>query len=199
MRHGQDNTTQDFMMQYLRWNQVFETLCEQHYPPTHSPRAGRIYRGVYVPFKRWDNTMGFDSVSFQESFLHAEARVTHVEVMDLVCDNMKWPLTRESYIQLGCLRWVFGAKLVRRDGETYWATETAYGSQTGGIVRRRRDVFLVHGSEYVARQHNALCCEALCFFTISGWSGINVVIPGDSITYVLGRWFAPHPTSDTQQ
>ena len=97
---------------------------------------------------------------------------------------------------------MFGAKLVRRDGETYWATETAYGSQTGGIVRRRRDVFLVHGSEYVARQHNALCCEALCFFTISGWSGINVVIPGDSITYVLGRWFAPHPTSvrrDTQQ
>lgn len=182
------------MLQYLRSNHLFETLLGQHYP---TPAVGtrRVYAGVKVPFLRWDSTMRFESPAFQESFLHAQARVAHVEVMDLVCAQMSWPLSRESYIKLGRLRWVFGAKLVRRDGETYWSTETAYGSATGGVVTRRRDVFHVHGSEYVARQHNALCCEALCFFTITGWSGVNVVVPGDSITYALGRWFQPHRTS----
>ncbi len=105
------------------------------------------------------------------------------------------------YTILGRLRWLFGQKLVRRDGVTFWSTESTYGSATGGVVRRRRDVLHVHGSEYVGGRRNALSCEAVCFFSVSGLSKINVGVPGDSLTFVLGRWFHPHPSSfrrDTQ-
>ena len=84
---------------------------------------------------------------------------------------------------------------MRRDGSIFWSTESAYGSATAGVVRRRRDVLHVHGSEYVGNQRNALCCESICFFTVSGLSKIDVVVPGDSLTFVLGRWFRPHRAS----
>ena len=81
------------MVKYLRSHELFETLREQHYPiPARPP--GRIRAGVHFPFRRWDSTMKFESVAFQERFLHANARVTHVEVMDLVCAKMNWTQSR---------------------------------------------------------------------------------------------------------
>ena len=48
---------------------------------------------------------------------------------------------------------------------------------------------------------NALCCEAVCFLVLHNIQAIHVVLPKhasimhNTMTLVLGRWFAPHPTS----
>ena len=182
------------MLRYLRWDHLFQTLQDTYYRPPASRRQRRV-PGVKTVFLRWNDTLSFSSPDFQQGILHAEARVAHVEVMDLICNKFNLPCTLGSYARLGLLHWSFGHQLVRRDGSIFWSTESAYGSATAGVVRRRRDVLHVHGSEYVGNQRNALCCESICFFTVSGLSKIDVVVPGDSLTFVLGRWFRPHRAS----
>jgi len=48
-----------------------------------------------------------------------------------------------------------------------------------------------------------MCCESVCFFTITGLKSQGLVIPGplrssivkDTLTLILGRYFSPHPSA----
>ena len=48
------------------------------------------------------------SINAQRQFLHPEARVARVEIMDLVCDKFGLPKTRRFYTALANLDWNFG-------------------------------------------------------------------------------------------
>ncbi len=49
-----------------------------------------------------------EAVDTQKRFLHCEARIARVELMDLVCDKLGFPKSRRSYRALGRLTWSFG-------------------------------------------------------------------------------------------
>lgn len=103
----------------------------------------------------------------------------------------------------------------------YWATDSQY--QYFGSTRRakRRDCFSLVSLEdvrvtesdgSVSNKRTRLCCESVCFFTITGFASNpvmhdtpRIVIPEslseafdtekDSLTFVLGRFFSPHPSA----
>ena len=68
----------------------------------------------------------------------------------------------------------------------------------GGL---RRDNLFIKGAEYTGRGRNkrvnALCCQTILFFTITNLKTLRRATPfkRDSVTFVLGRWFQPHPSA----
>ena len=189
---ARDNLTQLSMVRYLQMDFMFKTLQERYYPVVTTGKVN-VRVGVQSVFQVWEH-VDFMDVIFQGKVLHPHARVTHVELLDLVCDHLHLPRTRDSYSKLSRLNWMFGQKLTRKDGRVYWATDNAYGRNIacGG---RRRDVLHIHGSERVNRRRNALACECLCFFSITGLQQLMVHEPHDTLTFVLARWLTPHSTS----
>jgi hypothetical protein len=115
------------------------------------------------------------------------------------------PKNLVSYTQLQGLGYCFGQKLVRSDGEIYWGTESSYTYETGCHTRRRRDILFLEGvqsKEYrlpdtsVVQRVNALCCEVICFLEISNLqTTLSLTNICDSQTFVLVRWFEPHPNN----
>lgn len=192
--YADDNLTGLAMLQYLQFDYVFRSLKGQYYTSA-TKKPPKPSAGVKSVVQVWEHDDNFVDVRFQEKLLHPNARVAHVELLDLVCDRLHLPRTRDSYSKLSSLRWVFGHKLVCMDGRVHWATEVGYGRQHRGVAGRRRDMFHIRGSEYVHRRRNALCCEALCFFSIRGLQTLDVDMPRDTLTFVLGRWMRPHSTS----
>lgn len=120
---------------------------------------------------------------------------------------------------LGTKQWTFGQKLIV-DDKIYWSTDSQY--QCFGSTRRakRRDCFSLIALENVrvrnsdgsvSQKRTRLCCESVCFFTITGLTSNQppmdetprIVIPenlrgafdtqNDRLTFVLGRFFSPHP------
>ena len=101
------------------------------------------------------------------------------------------------------------------DDKIYWATDSQY--QYFGSARRakRRDCFslvslenvrVTNSDGSVSQKRTRLCCESVCFFTIKGLHETpRIVIPQnlrgafdakrDSLTFVLGRFFSPHPSA----
>ena len=117
VRHYHLNKTQTNMQKYL-WNYtVFEALRKKLIS-NHPRRCTTIKTGVVLPlFEHIRGTdrgesleMGDDlhTVRSQERFLHPEARVARVELMDLVCDQLGLSRTRRSYAAMSRLHWVFG-------------------------------------------------------------------------------------------
>ena len=106
-------------------------------------------------------------------------------------------------------------QLVRSDGTVYWATDSQYMRSMGGpSARRRRDILCIHGHETIRKRQrdgsfkevrNALCCEAVCFIVlhnVSYFLSRGGILPPDlfikvtadnTLTFILGRWFEPHP------
>ena len=97
---------------------------------------------------------------------------------------------------------------VRRDGATYWATDTRYAYLNNGTSGRRRDIFSTkvpktdhHGR--TIQEH--WCCEAVIFLTIGRLDSLPFRLPATewdridattgTLTFVLGRWFSPHESS----
>ena len=225
VRHLQGNKTQEYMLNFLCNHLIFDHIEVQGEPPRTPPR--RVRAQINVPLRTYihgvgrgpDVTMGRDlnEVDTQSRILHCEARVARVELMDLVCAKFGMPKTRRSYEALGKhLEWTFGQRMVTVSGHTYYATDSQY-LRFGGTARtKRRAKLRMAGRERVAcRMLNgnldtlptALCCQVVCFFSISGISNFvgecNVDVPDhllddlkdDSMSLMLVRWFSPHPTA----
>ena len=109
------------------------------------------------------------------------------------------------------MQWTFGQKLTM-GSYTYWGTDSKY--QYFGSTRRakRRDCFTLTSLEdesvtgadgTVSIKQTRMCCESVCFFTITGLKSQGLVIPvplrssmvKDTLTLILGRYFSPHPSA----
>ena len=189
------------MLRYLFLRTLFEDMKQFDTRPGIPPLRTLSF-GVRVALCPMQTAERFSAVTFQESFLHREARIARVELLDLLCDKLAIPKTRSSYSRLEMLRYDVGQKFIRSDGLVLWATDTKYLPSTKGC-HQRRDILLLQGSEQInTTTHNALCCQAVIFLTISDFvlSGLTVPISvqdemtQDSVTFILGRWFAPHDT-----
>lgn len=195
VHHRDVNSTQSSMLHYLFLRKLFDAM-KQLDPRPGIPPLRTLSFGVRVPLCQLETVERFSAVAFQESFLHREARIARVELMDLLCDKLALPRTRLSYSRLEMLRYNLGQKFIRSDGLVLWATDTQYLPETKGC-HQRRDNLLLHGTD------QALCCQAVLFFTVSGFALTGLTVPEsvqdemdeDSVTFILGRWFAPHDTS----
>ena len=120
---------------------------------------------------------------------------------------------------LGSMEWTFGQKLIMGDN-IYWATDSQYHCFGSTCRAKRRDCFSLVSLEAVrvtdsdgsvSIKDTRLCCESVCFCTITGLTSqppmgdTRLVIPEslrgaidankDSLTFVLGRYFSPHPSA----
>ena len=151
VRHRRDNETTKKMQEYLCQHTLFEKLVsihESNNQTTQKTRRVSVSSGVSM---RLNISMGTNltSTTQQREFLHRQVRVARVELLDLLCNELQVPKSRQSYSSFSWLSWNFGQKLTMPNGVSYWATDTSYTS--GGVSSPRRDVFLLRGSEEVIR------------------------------------------------
>ena len=186
------------MLHYLCLRTLFETLCDDFYDDTIITR--KYSSGVKVSLCEIRGDQPLYSVRFQQTFLHREARIAGVELLDLLCDRLQLPRNRDSYRKLQPLHYVLGQKFIRPDGFTIRATDSNYsfdGSSDKRSRRCRRDILFLKGgvTDEHASQTTALCCEAVCFLTITGWNRIQFPVPlhmrssisRQSLSLVIGR------------
>ena len=180
------------MLTYLCWYHLFEEMLHHLTPPPVKHKC--VKTGVRVLL---DIDMDGDRIlepGYQQGILHREALITRYELLDLLCDRFGLPRTRGSYTRLQCIKWTFGQKCIRSDHQIFWSTDTQYPY----VDKRRRDVLRIKGTEIVDGCVNALCCEAVLFISISNLTNLPFQVPADvnpHHTFVLGRWFAPHPAT----
>ena len=227
VRHLHGMKTVHSMTTFLGRHTVFEHLKDFFPDPPRAAPACPITYGVKVPLMNdvgTDSLMGgrgsFTTQGFQAHLLHKEIPVTRVELMDLLCDQFKFPKTLETYRHFERLCFKFGQKFTSSSGEHFWATDTQYTYPNVLNQRLRRDRFFIDG--VVKKKYrladgrrverlNSLCAEATCFLTVSNLS--ELIIPAqdpvnapemtefresvhnDSITFFLVRWFEPHHDS----
>ena len=195
VKHLRPNLTQGAMLRYLRRHSLFEVLLWSQPKRTAIARALNLVPLLYLPLnlpcavrQRRLVNMGtnLSDVDSQRQFLHPEVRIARVELMDLLCDRLGMPKSRASYRKMSGLEWSFHQKLVLPSGYTYWATDSQYTCHTSETCRRRRDTFLLNGTElvtvklpngYTLQKPTALCCEAVCFITVSNLRDLNHVFP----------------------
>ena len=200
VRHLGINETQSAMLDYLCLRSLFRAM-KQKVPKEDMPPPRNFAEGVAVCMcaMKMPEDPRFCSRQFQASFLHREARVARVELLDLLCEKFGLTRTLDSYTRLERLDYKIGQKFTRADGFVMWATDSKYGDAHTGANRKRRDVLFLKGSETTDEGTcNALCCEAICFVTVSLLLNARFHLPQnipsdiDSITFILGRWFEPH-------
>ena len=196
VRHQRQNRTQQSMLKYLCRRNLFEVLMQNvpdQMPRTYTKKEGMhlrvlLLRPSCVTNEQVPVTMGYNlaSIASQRQFLHPEARIARVELMDLLCDQLSLPRTRTSYQKMNALEWTFGQHLVIQNGTAYWATDSRYTSWTSENRRRRRDILLLRGTEQTrVRQadgnlvltRTAYCCETVCFVTVSNINRLDCDIP----------------------
>ena len=145
------------------------------------------------PWGRRTVTMGnnLENIEQQNLFLHREVRLPRVEILDMLCDRLGMSKTRLSYRKLNCLQWTIGQKLTTRAGATFWATDSRYLCPTSEDTSRRREIFLLRGTEIVqvklpngaiVAKNTALCCEAVCFITIHHLLRLHYPLPTGVVT-----------------
>jgi len=183
VKHSRQNLTQKSMHAYLRRYTLFETLIEQQ-RTCDAPRRRLTFNEVQLPLinqtlqgsRRVSMGTELENTQNQQQFLHREVRIARVELLDLICGRLGLSKTRQSYQRMNCLQWTFGQKFVRENA-TFWATDSKYTWATSENANRRRDIFLLRGTEMVPvippngrliMKNTALCCEAVCFVQISG-------------------------------
>mgnify|MGYP005709551079 FL=1 len=216
VRHLSDEHTKESMLKYLFMHQLFTELHDATIVgrPKRKVKTNISY-GVRVPLHKTDGAQvqmrhdfeDLGNVALQRMFLHKEAMIARFELLDLVCDLFGLRRRRSSYQALNCLSWFFGQKLIRRDGQVFWASNShytyAYKGKNG--QGRRRDCFAVKGTEVVDGVTNALCMEAVVFVTLGDILRLPFALPAkvaeeidrdtDTLTLILGRWFEPHRKS----
>ena len=195
VKHGRPNRTKESMLQYLRRRNLFEVLLWAQPQRVTRTRVGSLVPRLSLPLTFFGTeqlqrplSMGTDLADpdSQGQFLHPEVRIARVELMDLLCDRLGMPKSRASYEKMNGLEWSFNQKLVMPSGYTYWATDSQYTCHTSETCRRRRDIFLLKGTEavtvrlpngYTQQKRTALCCEAVCFISISSLRTLNRAFP----------------------
>ena len=198
VRHLQFNTTQASMHKYLMLNYLFSDMISDSAKP---PKESQVVAAVACTIG--DTVMAdgdFNNVQRQGTFLHPQIRITCSELLDLLCDQFQLQSNKESYRQLESLSFSFGQQLTREDGEIFWATDSNYYNLgVRSAYARRRDILRIAGTETVGDQTNALCCEAVAFLVLDNVGCIPLpehlidLVKHGSLTFVLGRWFEPHP------
>ena len=117
----------------------------------------------------------------QRRFLHPEVRLARVEILDLLCLKLGMATTRQSYRVMQRLVWTFGQKLVTPN-TTFWSTDSMYTHATSENACRRRDIFLLSGTERISvtrpdgtivMSPTALCCQAVCFLRVSNLTSLE--------------------------
>ena len=118
VRHLSDTKTKNNMLQYLCLHTTFEQLKLKVPAFNDTGRRSHVYKpGVKLPLIEVIHGVGsfkvemgddLQAVNTQKRFLHCEARIARVELMDLVCDKLGFPKSRRSYTALGRLTWSFG-------------------------------------------------------------------------------------------
>jgi len=201
VRHLDETTTTTSMLNYLKNKTLFDTMI-MDLPTRRTVRTNDRRPGLQMLLSC---TMGtnFRSPATQKTFMHPDLRLTRHEILDLLCGRFLLPKNRASYVLLEKLEFSFGQKLVTQDGHVYWACNSVQGG--------RRDVLCLKGHETVTIQsrevNNDLCCESVCFLALGGvrafLSGETISpeclkevagrIHQDTLTFVIGRWFGPHP------
>lgn len=221
VQHRRQPVTEQNMTKYLQNKLLFDELqtLRKIMTPGRASKRRKYFRrsGVFQPLrcpvtgKNLDMGDNLQSPSRQRLFLHSRVRLTNVELLDMFCEKLEVPATQQSYVAFNSLSWTFGEKLSLADGPTYWATDQSYLGGTN-THSKRRDVFILSGTESVKSPNgtkidNALCCQAVCFITIKNLNSlrryfslrslageIDVISGNGSMTYVLGRWLTPHST-----
>ena len=224
VRHLNQETTTHSMLKYMYLHDLFSEMQEAAARKkktkvkfSYGVRVPLVSHGATVemkvilnviPRKRFTAAL-LTSTSLQKLFFHRELLLTRYELLDLVCDFFSLSRKRESYAQLECLNWQFGQKLIRKDGKVFWATDSQYPYAYKGDAGtgRRRDMLFLKGTE-LDKTTNALCCETVAFCTLAGLSRIPFQLPSlvseaidedtDELTFVIVRWFVPHPQSTTR-
>ena len=104
VRHVSANTTRNNMLQYVYRHHLFEELRLNHFqspPGREGPPPIRESFGVpLIDFCTGQRvTLGSDMrpAATQGLFLHPEARIARVELLDLVCEKFSLPKTISSY------------------------------------------------------------------------------------------------------
>ena len=148
VRHMRDNETTQKMQEYLCRHLLFEKLVSMHESNRDQSVKQKRSPSPGVDMKL-NVSMGTDltSTTQQRQFLHSEVRIARVELMDLLCNELSVPKSRESYKSFSWLNWEFGQKMTIPNGVCYWGTDTSYTA--GGVSSPRRDIFLLKGSEKV--------------------------------------------------
>ena len=185
VKHLRQNHTQNAMLRYQQRHCLFELMHQQevlraegrkqYFPPKFKILLPLQVHTIDGPIPV---TMGdmLHTVEQQESFLHKEVRIARVELMDMLCSRLELAKTRLSYNIMNRLQWSFGQKLVT-SSKTYWSTDSNYICPTSENKSRRRDKFLLLGTENIritlgdGREEltpTAFCCEAVCFLSIDG-------------------------------
>ena len=204
VRHLGINQTQRAMLQYLCLRSLFRAIKKKASKEEDTRPRKKFAEGVsvFMCAMKMSEHLDFRSSHFQASFLHCEARVARVELLNLLCEKFELPPSLASYAQLEFFDYQIGQKFTRADGFVIWATDSRYGDKET-TNRKRRDVLFLKGSETTDQgTRNALCCEAICFITVSSLLNAKFDLPKsipsniDSITFILGRWFEPHSDAD---
>ena len=180
VRHLRQNQTQASMLLYLLRHVLFTTMLQQQSRRTparsksYTPPNGIVQLTLVASKKPWSMGINLHEVRNQQRFIHAEVRLARVELMDLLCDRLGLPKSRGTYRHMNILQWTLGQKLIMPSA-TYWATDTRYTCATSENACRRRNKFLLRGTESVSvtrpngdmvDTRTALCCEAVCFLQI---------------------------------
>lgn len=119
--------------------------------------------------------------------------------MDLLCDRIGLPKTTLTYRNMSRLQWRFGQKYTLPPNIHFWSTDTQYSCPTSENICRRRDKFLIRGTEKVnvtlpnaavAATPTALCCDSVCFISITGVHTISRVKGRMSLCIVV--WGLAH-------
>ena len=134
VRHLSDAKTRDNMLQYLCLHTTFEQLKLKVPGFNDTDKRSQVYKpGIKLPLHEVIHGVGsfkvemgddLQSVNTQKRFLHCEARIARVELMDLVCDKLGFPKTRRSYAALGRLTWSFGQVCLTSSGDTHTCHST---------------------------------------------------------------------------
>ena len=206
------NATQENMHNYLLHGLLFKSLHKKVWPSPYQCNYRERANRVFSPLRGDPMGRELTSVLKQATLIHPEVRVARVELLDLFCAKFRLPTTNASYKLFERVEWVFGQKLIRHDGEVYWATDSQYSVPTDGRLRRRRDNLLLCGDEpydvvlpdgRAVKRDTRLCCRAICFITLKYVSRLGLptqtsllhLLHEDKLTVALVRWFEPHPTA----
>ena len=194
VRHSRPNRTQLSMLQYLLRHYLFDSLRMQQPVPPPTQRRTPTTDLVQLPLPLVHTEMGqrfvcmggcLHETSNQLRFIHPEVRLARVELMDLFCEQVGLSRSRQSYRLLNNIQWTFGQKLVTSN-TTFWATDSQYTCATSETACRRRDKFLLRGTEPcevtlpngdVVTKSTALCCESVCFVRLDNLQSLRQVFP----------------------
>ena len=192
VRHLHDSKTKQSMLMYVWWNFLFCEMDKDVLDETPRPSPINFFFGL-----RKILHMDLERIFVENHFLHREALITRSELFDLLCQRFGVPSSAIAHGNLTSLGYVFGQQLCREDGKVFWATDTRYPYGSSG---QRRDILRIHGTENVAGTTNALYCEATVFVRVHHVASLPFYREvttdlSDTMTFVIGRWFSPHPST----